>query len=326
MIQAYDTEGVAITGTGVIDGQCMSFMDGFRSEGGPWIYQHKSWRPRGIGLFGCRRLRIRDIEIRDAAQWTLHLTGCDDVVIDGIAIRNRLDVPNNDGIDPDHCRNVRISNCHIEAGDDCIVLKNTKEYRRFGASENITISNCTLISTSAAIKIGTESADDRNIVITGCVIDRSHRGVTIQLRDGGNVEHVLVSDCVIRTRHFHELWWGQAEAVSITNRPRNDDTTVGTIRDVTIRGLDCHGENGFVIHGDASAPIERLLLADCRIAVEHTSRWTGGRLDLRPSGGEEHGGLFDRPCPAVMGAHTRESRLRNVSHAGPAKPPKLVRR
>lgn len=323
MIQAHDADGIAITGLGTIDGQSLAFMDGFRSEGGPWIRQHRAWRPRGVGLFGCTKVRIRDLEIADAAQWTLHLTGCDDVVIDGIAIRNRLDVPNNDGIDPDHCRNVRISNCHIEAGDDCIVLKNTREYARFGPSENITISNCTLISTSAAIKIGTESVDDfRHITITGCVIDRSHRGVCIQLRDEGNVEHVVISDCVVGTRHFHELWWGQAEAVSITNRPRNDSISVGSIRDISLRGLDCHGENGIVIHGDESAPIERLSLKDCRLTIAHSSRWSGGLLDLRPSGGEEHGGLTEHANPAMLVAHTIDCRISDIDvrWAGETKP------
>jgi len=63
---------------------------------------------------------------------------------------------NSDGIDPDHCKNVRISNCHIECGDDCIVLKNSGDYKKYGDCENITIKGCTLISTSAALIFGTE--------------------------------------------------------------------------------------------------------------------------------------------------------------------------
>lgn len=313
LLTAQESDNIAITGLGTVNGRGIDFMDGFRSPEGPFIYQHKAWRPRGIGFTGCTNVRIQGIQIRDAAQWTIHLAGCEDVVIEGITIKNRLDIPNNDGIDPDHCRNVRIANCHIEAGDDCIVIKNTVEMDRFGPTDNITVTGCTLVSTSAAIKIGTESSMDfSNIVVTGCTIDRSHRGVVVQLREGGNVRGLVVSDCAIRTRHFHDLWWGQAEPISITAVPRNDGEKVGSIEGVMLRGLLCHGENGMVIHGSAEQPIRDISLSDCRIVVEHSSRWPGGRLDLRPMGGEEHGGLEEHTNPCILLRHVDGVKFRGV--------------
>lgn len=56
-----------------------------------------------------------------------------------------------------YCQNVRFSNCHIECADDCIVFKNTAAAMQYDPCENITVSNCTLTSTSAAIKFGSES-------------------------------------------------------------------------------------------------------------------------------------------------------------------------
>ena len=135
LIQADDADDIAITGTGTIDGNAEAFLGAFRDETGRYIRAANEWRARGIGLFRCSGVRIHDFTFRDCAQWTMHLTGCEDIVIDGITIKNGLDVPNCDGIDPDHCRNLRISNCHIEAGDDGIVLKNTKEYEELGPSE-----------------------------------------------------------------------------------------------------------------------------------------------------------------------------------------------
>mgnify|MGYP000711478246 CR=1 FL=1 len=64
----------------------------------------------------------------DSAYWTVHLIGCNDVSIDGISILNNLKIRNGDGIDVDHSKNVRIANCHIESGDDCICLKNRREF------------------------------------------------------------------------------------------------------------------------------------------------------------------------------------------------------
>jgi len=64
---------------------------------------------------GCRRVTLTSVTIRNSAAWTVHLLGCEDVLIQGIHILNDLRVPNCDGIDPNHCRNVRIANCFIPA-------------------------------------------------------------------------------------------------------------------------------------------------------------------------------------------------------------------
>lgn len=116
-------------------------------------------------------ITFKDITIVDAPFWTLHPAGCDDVLIDRIRILNDLDVANSDGIDPDHCSNVRILGCHVECADDCICLKASKGNAEYGPCENIIIDGCTLVSTSAAIKIGTEGVGDfRNVLVQNCVI------------------------------------------------------------------------------------------------------------------------------------------------------------
>lgn len=82
------------------------------------------------------------------------------MLIDRIRILNDLDVANSDGIDPDHCSNVRILGCHVTCADDCICLKTSKGNSEYGPTENVIIDGCTLVSTSAAIKIGTEGVGD----------------------------------------------------------------------------------------------------------------------------------------------------------------------
>ncbi len=70
-----------------------------------------------------------------------------------LCIHNDRDVANNDGIDLDHCKNVRVANCFIDTADDGIVIKNTPNFARFGRSENITVTGCVIASRSAALKI-----------------------------------------------------------------------------------------------------------------------------------------------------------------------------
>lgn len=323
MIFAQNAENIAITGLGTIEGQSLAWMNGWRDPEQKYIRDPLAWRPRGIGFIGCRNVRINSLTIRDMAQWTVHLTLCDDVVIQGITILNRLDVPNCDGIDPDHCRNVRIMGCHIEAGDDCIVLKNTKEFIGKGDCSDITVQGCTLVSTSAAMKIGTESQGDfKRIVMTGCVIRGSHRGICMQLRDHGTIEDVIISDCVIESRHFNERWWGNAEPIYITAVPRRAETKVGTIRRVRLKNLICRAENGIIIHGWPGAPIQDLTLDGVILELTTLSRWSGGRLDLRPMNGAEHGGQEASGNPAVLVRHAQNLTLKDIEvrFADPTKP------
>lgn len=275
-----EAHGMAITGGGVIDGDCRSFG----VEEGDYGWKHTlKWRPAMTCFEACKGIRIRDLTFRNAANWALHFSGCEDITVTDVAIRNDLKFPNCDGIDPDHCRNVRISGCHIEAGDDCIVLKNTLPFNQYGPCENVTVTGCTLVSTSSAIKIGTESrADFRNLVFTNCVIRDSNRGLSIQLRDNGDVENVILSDMTVETRLFAGNWWGSGEPIYITALPRAHGEPLGKIRNVRLRNLLCKGENGAYIHGFDPSSIENVLLENVRLELVKTSRWEGGRYDTRP--------------------------------------------
>ncbi len=315
LLYAKDSENISITGQGTIDARGRLFMDGYWSPEGPYIMKPKPWRTRMIGFYGCRHLTFRDVTLRDAANWCLHLTGCDDVVIAGLRILNNLAIPNCDGIDPDHCTNVRISDCHIEAGDDCIVIKATKNGAAMGyqGSHNITVTNCTCISTSAALKIGTEShADFSNILFNNCVVRSSSRGLAIQLRDQGNVSNVIFSNCTVETRLFNERWWGRAEPIYVTALPRHEGKPVGRIRNVTFSNIICRSENGVFIAGSPDSPIENLTLDNVRVEVDKWSKWPGGWRDRRPTAGQEHGGLSQAPTHGVYAEHARGLRLQNL--------------
>ena len=102
------------------------------------------------GIVGALTV-IRDITIRNSAYWTIHLIGCYDALIDGISLLNNLKIRNGDGIDVDHSKKVRIANCFIESGDDCICLKNRREFEEYGSCEDIVVTNCCLLYTSRCV-------------------------------------------------------------------------------------------------------------------------------------------------------------------------------
>lgn len=312
LIQADGAENLAITGTGTIDGQGVKFM----REDRTYIYaldRLRDFRPRFIMLTRCRNVTLRDVTLRDSALWCVHLLGCEDVLIQGIRILNDLKVPNCDGIDPDRSRNVRISDCYIQAADDAIVLKARAGYDELGPCENITVTGCTLLTRSAGLKIGTESHGDiRNVVFDSCVVLGSSRGVSIQLRDGGNVENIICSNLIMRSELLYHEYWGKSEPIYISAYHRRPGSPLGRVRHVRVSNVLCQGENGLFIGGSEDSVIEDVALDNVRVEIGKTSQWPGGLYDRRPYGGGDETGVYAHRNAGVYVERARDVALRNV--------------
>ncbi len=284
-IYSRDSDGVRISGGGTIDGSEEIYYGERRED-----QIDGAFYPRIplILMEHCTHLTIRDVTIRKSGFWTTHLVGCQEVEINSVRILNNRMMANCDGIDPDHCQHVRITNCHIEAADDCIVLKTTEANAQYGPCEDIVVSGCTLASTSAAIKIGTESVQDfRDIIIRGCSIYDSNRGISFQLRDQGNIEHVLISDCIIRTRQASSCWWGCGEPINIASVDRKEEIPSGHIRDISITNVRCIGEGSVYLAGKKSAPLEDLTLNNLHVTLTKTSKYPITGYDFRPTCGPD---------------------------------------
>lgn len=279
-VYGYEADGCSITGEGTIDGNCYAFV---KRKDQYYVTGDFYPRPTTIYIEKSNNISFRDITVTNAPFWTLHPAGCDDVLISHIRILNPLDVANSDGIDPDHCSNVRIIGCHVTCADDCICLKTSKGNAEYGPCENIIISDCTLTSTSAAIKIGTEGVGDfRNVVVSNCMISKSNRGLSIQIRDGGNVENVTFRDCTVETRRFCSDWWGTAEPITITCFRRDENTVAGHIKNIRYYNITTKGENGVLIYSSPENPVENVVFENCNIQLQKTSKWDCGLYDLRP--------------------------------------------
>jgi hypothetical protein len=270
-------------------------------------------RPFTIFLIGCKKVTFRDITLRDGALWTLRLSGCQDVLIHGIHIDNDLRLPNNDGIDLDRCQNVRISDCHIVSGDDCICLKACQETEGYGPCENITVTGCTLISTSSALILGAECREPiRNVIFDACVIRSSHRGLAVHLSEASDIENVLFSNMIVETRLFHDRWWGRGEPIYITAVPWTENHQIGHVRHVRFVNVLCRSENGAFIQGWRPGLIDDILLEDVRIELDKWSRWEGGQQDIRPSPGE---GILVHPTTGFYFKNASNITVRNCQVA-----------
>ena len=302
-IYAQHAQNISITGMGTISGNGVAFMGAELDDS----YELKPVttfdpRPHVITLTDVRNVVVRDVTIRDGAYWTLHLVGCDGAVIDGINLLNNLKIRNGDGIDLDHSRNVRIANCHITSGDDCICLKNRRETAQYGSCHDIVVTNCVMTSRSCAIKIGSENMDSiYNVLFDNCIIKASNRGLGIQNRDEGTVTDVVFSNIMLDCRLWSDVWWGKAEPIYVTSYPRANgnhkdanwrfpkgqlEGRCGQVERIFFQNIVATSENGCFIGGDTDDKVRDIHLSHVTLYLKKSTTYQGGVYDKRPCRGE----------------------------------------
>lgn len=226
-IYAFQCENISITGRGHLEGQGKKWWDFMRTanskqqpeskwqeifkkenaaliEKNGYIRAKNNFlRPPMITTYECKNVLIEGVSFSNPPFWTIMPAFSDNITITGITIENPGESPNTDGIDPSSCRNVHISNCHITVGDDCIVIKSGRDEDGREAArptENITITNCTMLRGHGGVVIGSEmSGNVKRVVITNCVFEGTDRGIRIKTMRGrgGVIEDILVSNIVM---------------------------------------------------------------------------------------------------------------------------------
>ena len=273
LIYAAGQHDIAITGEGKISGQGSSpnFTKKILIERGYSDADALYKRPFGLCLVGCRHVQVRNVTLEDIAFWTEDYLDCDDVVVDGVSVNNSKEDFNNDGIDVDGSRNVRISNCNFYAGDDGICLKSS-----YSMCEHVTITNCIVRSLCNGIKFGTASrCGFKNIAISNCVIHATGvAGMALEVVDGGVLDGVTVANLAMEDV-------GTPVFIRLGNRGKRflnnqSPASVGTLRNVTITGITStvsrrDGTFACPISGLPGHPIENLRISNVRIFLQEGS-------------------------------------------------------
>jgi polygalacturonase len=195
-IYGEDLENIAITGRGILDGQGALWWKSFKEK----TIEYP--RPKLISFQGSNNILIEGIKLINSPSWTINPIRCENVSVDKISIKNPADSPNTDGVNPESCKNVHISNCHIDVGDDCITIKSgTEDTPDRIPCENITVTNCTMVHGHGGVVIGSEmSGSIRNVTISNCVFEGTDRGIRLKSRRGrgGVVEDIRVNNIVMK--------------------------------------------------------------------------------------------------------------------------------
>jgi hypothetical protein len=249
VLAARNVEHFVVEGEGEINGQATA------DYGARWgVPQKPEWRTGLVRLENCRDLTIRGVTLLYSDSWTLHLRRCEHVRIDGITIRDNYRRLNSDGIDPNSCKDVKITRCRITAGDDAIVLKSTETY----PCEDIEVSDCVLESATAGLKVGTESHGDfRRIRFRHCRIVNSPVGIGFFVKDGAVVQDVVAEniDMQLCPPTYHA-----AVPLFIDIEKRHPDSRIGAVRDVTFQNIRITGGAGVLLQGMPESWLDRVTL------------------------------------------------------------------
>jgi hypothetical protein len=341
LIVAIGAHDIAITGRGTIDGNGDAFAiygqafkqpdlvaaytrqgEGYHAvndlpDDGPVMH---TARPGILVLFlNCQGIQVSDIKIVNAPNWCLHAACSQDIVFSRLEIKSSMLLPNSDGIDGSFCRNVRISDCNIEAGDDAIAFGPCADGYGSLPTENVVVENCVLSSRSAAIRIGwgTHSGafNFRGFLFSNIVIHDSNRGIGIFVRGGESIENVIFSNLVIGTRLFRGDWWGKGEPIHLSAvRADWSQGPMGRIRNVSFSNVIIESEQGIVVSGCEGSTIEDVTFDRISLKLRDGPlvRSFGGNFDYRPAA-DDHLKVFKHDIPALFGNRVKNMTVRHLA-------------
>jgi polygalacturonase len=276
LLSGKDLEDITFTGKGTIDG-----------NGGVWWPEAEKARQRVTGytlprpnlvtLQRCKNVRMTGITLQNAPKFHFVPTECEDVFIDGVKVLAPDHTPNTDGIDPSNSRNVVITRCFIDVGDDNIAIKSGRkvEGREFGC-ENILITNCTF-KHGHGVSIGSETVGGvRNVRVRDCTFENTDNGLRIKSRRerGGRVEDIVYENCTLTNVRPALSIAAYYQQTTHATFPKDDTAqpvteTTPFFRNITFRNITATStrEAGLIV-GLPEAPVENVLLENVTIVAK----------------------------------------------------------
>jgi polygalacturonase len=291
LIYAYGQENIAITGKGKLDGQAdntnwwswkgskdplaknqtasVKKLNKMGDDGVPVaqrIFGDGNYmRPNFIQLIKCKRILIDGITIVRSPMWEINPVLSESITVQNVKITSFG--PNNDGCDPESCKNVLIKNCDFSTGDDCIAIKsgrNTDGRRVNVPSENIVIQDCRMNDGHGGVVIGSEvSGSVRNVYAENCVMDSPNLDRALRIKTnsvrGGVIENIYMRNVKI----------GQVkEAVVLVDfKYQEGDTGQFTplVRNVYVSNVTSEKSNyGLYLDAYERSPATNIVIENCK--------------------------------------------------------------
>ncbi len=301
LVYARDCTDIAITGPGMLNGQGQVWwpwkwepkraphrMHQFNVEDTPLEQRvlgtvEDGCRPRLIHLLDCRNVLLEGFTVRDSPSWTVHPAFCDNVIARGLTVIGKG--PNNDGINPESCRDVLVEHCLLDTGDDCVTIKAGKDqeaWRRGRSCERVLVRHCRAIGGHNILAIGSETSGSvRDIYVHDCTSDSTGRGLNIKTRRGrgGVVESIWLRNItigIVKNEGFKisMRYDGEpAERAVNYEQTHANSKDVPILRNIHISNVGCgRAAAAALIEGLPDQPIENLTLENVTLMAERGFR------------------------------------------------------
>jgi polygalacturonase len=291
LIYAYNATDVAITGTGTLDGQA-SEQNWWAWKGGKdrplpnqiaardellamaergvpvaqRVFTTGSYlRPQFIQLYRSRNVLVEGVTILNSPMWEVHPVECVNVTVRGLTIRTHG--PNNDGCDPESCRDVLIERCLFDTGDDCIAIKSGRnaDGRRLNIpTSNVIVRDCIMKDGHGGVTIGSEiSGGVHHVYVERCTMDSPQLDRALRFKNnamrGGLLEHVYMRDCIVGEVAEGvlsiDLYYEEGEKGPFTP----------IVRDVELRNVTSRkSQYGLYMRAYPKSEISDIRIIDCR--------------------------------------------------------------
>jgi polygalacturonase len=293
-VYAFEQNNIAVTGMGTLDGQASNeywwpwkgSKDSAKTQNqGPArerlyrmmeqnvpvaqrVFGDGSYlRPNFIQPHRCRNVLIEDVTIINSPMWEIHPLMSTNVTVRRVKISSHG--PNNDGCDPESCRDVLIDECVFDTGDDCIAIKSgrNEDGKRLAApTENVIVRNCTMKDGHGGVTIGSEiSGDVRWVFAEKCVMDSPNLDRVLRLKNnasrGGVLEHIYMRDITV----------GQVADSVVSVDFNYEEGAKGNYtpvaRDINVQRVTSKkSKYGLYLRGFPNAPITDVTLTDCQFS------------------------------------------------------------
>jgi polygalacturonase len=235
LINGTNLTNITITGGGTIDGAGARWWvpaEAAREK----TPGYSMPRPRMISIVYSRNVRVTDVTLQNSPSYHFVPMGCENVVVSNVTILAPERSPNTDAIDPSACKNVLITKCHIDVGDDNVAIKSPyKVPGREFACEDITVTDCVFLH-GHGMSIGSDTTGGvHNVNVRNCVFANTENGLRIksQRGRGGLVEDINYSDLVMTNVDpaiTFTCYYQQNSAGDATQKPLPENDSARPVR------------------------------------------------------------------------------------------------
>ena len=295
LIYAYGEENIAITGTGILNGNADNenwwswkgqpahgWKEGMPEQGPDRLALHELMRletdprtrvfgdghylrPNLVQPYNCKNVLISGVKMINSPMWFINPVLCENVTVEGVTVASHG--PNNDGCDPESCRNVLIKDCYFDTGDDCIAIKSGRDEdgRRIKQpAENHIIEGCEMKDGHGGVVIGSEIAGGaRNIFAVNCKMDSPNLDRILRIKTsssrGGTIENVFMKD--IKVGVYRDA------AITFNMFYEKPGNFIPVIRNIWVENLDVEdgGKYGVYSRAYEQSPVENVMMVNCNI-------------------------------------------------------------